>query len=396
MKTVGWIFVSWLCAGFIAGAEDRWSVTTADFHRASVVVVGIDAGGLKVVPVGGAEAVISMDRVLRLERDVAARPGAQNFTLFFQNGDRLAGTPGDLKDEVLAWSSPVLGELKIELSKIRGISRLSLPPDLDAIRKEDQITLSNHDAVRGIIAGLEDGKIQIQTGGETVAVPLASADSVLFAAGAKPLGAALHVWRVRFTDSSVLSFSSVALAAGKLQCLVAGEKTGQTRSTDLENVMGMDQMNGPVSWLSDREPVVNQQVPFNSESTYPARMNLNVFGKPLRAGGQVFERGIGVHANSVLAFPLDGTYRTFRTRYAIDTTGDVSKAAVHVRILLDGKVVHEAADVRAYVVSPVVSVNLGNAKELRLEVTAAGATDTQDRLDWIEGALVREAQQADR
>ena len=75
--------------------------------------------------------------------------------------------------------------------------------------------------------------------------------------------------------------------------------------------------------------------------------------------------------------------------YAVDTTGDVSRAAVDVRIRLDGKIVHEEKNFRAFKVSPTITVELAGAKELTLEVMAAGPTDTQDRLDWIEPALVR-------
>jgi hypothetical protein len=142
-------------------------------------------------------------------------------------------------------------------------------------------------------------------------------------------------------------------------------------------------------------PTANLQTPFNSETTYPAKMDRNVFGRPLRVGSQTFEKGIGVHANSTLTFPLDGTYKSLRTRYAIDTTSEAGKADVNVRILLDDKVVYDQKNVRAYRISPLVSINLGDAKALTLEVTAAAATDTQDRLDWIEAALVKEAAEVD-
>jgi hypothetical protein len=141
-------------------------------------------------------------------------------------------------------------------------------------------------------------------------------------------------------------------------------------------------------------PTANKQVPFNSETTYPAKMDRNVFGKPLRFGGQTFEKGIGVHANSVVTFSLDpmAGYRFFRTRYAIDGgSGDASRADVNLRILADQKVVYEKKGVRAFGLSPVVTVDVSGARTLTLEVTAAGVTDTQDRLNWLEAALVKEA-----
>lgn len=379
----------------LARADDRWTLTTADFRRSSVALREIDAKGARVLPSGTAEKMVPLESLVRLEREGYVVASTPKFTLFLQNGDRIGGEPGDLKDDQLTWSSTAAGDMKVDLSALRGISRSGSPLGLAADRREDQVILSNHDVVRGTVAGLEDGKILIQTGGDTVPVPLASADSIFFASTAKGAAAPAHEWRVRLADASVFTVPALQIADGKLLFRLAGEKSADARSTELENVLSIEQVNGPVSWLSDRTPRVNQQVPFNSEVTYPARMNLNVFGKPLRVGAQTFEQGIGVHANSVLTFTLDGSYKLFRTRYAIDTTSDVSKAAVNVRVLLDGRVVHEEKNFRAFKMSPILTVELAGAKELTLEVTAAGATDTEDRFDWIEPALVREAVPAD-
>ena len=76
----------------------------------------------------------------------------------------------------------------------------------------------------------------------------------------------------------------VKIADGKLLLSLPGGKDREMRPTDLANVLGIEQLNGPVSWLSDRTPEVNRHVPFNSDITYPARMDHNVFGKPLRVG----------------------------------------------------------------------------------------------------------------
>jgi hypothetical protein len=95
-------------------------------------------------------------------------------------------------------------------------------------------------------------------------------------------------------------------------------------------------------------------------------MDRSVDGEPIRYDGRTFTRGIGVHSRSKLTWALDGRYRTFRTRYAI--AGDLPYANVTVRISLDGKVVHEQADVVTGTLSPVITIGLGQAKSLTLEV----------------------------
>lgn len=373
-------------------ADEPWILTKSDFHRTAVGIESLDERELISSPAGDTRLSIPLDEIVRLNRAAVSPANPPKLIVFLHGGDRLGGTPGDLKDEWLAWNCPVIGDVQLPLSKLLAISRFAAPVGLDADRKEDQVMLSNRDVVRGVVSGVEDGKVLIQSGSDTVPIPIASTDSILFATAASKTAVSTRAWRIRFIDLSVLTVPSLNIRNGTLSFPLFREKGAAETVLHhalLSSVSSIEQVNGPVSWLSDRQPRVNEQVPFSSETTLPARMDLNVFGKPLRIGAQTFEKGIGVHANSVLTFPLDGSYKVFRTMYAIDTTGDVSRAAVDVRIRLDGKIVHEAKNFRAFKLSPTVTVELAGAKELTLEVLAAGPTDTQDRLDWIEPALVR-------
>ncbi len=392
VKKTGLIAVAMFFASAVL-ADDSWVLTGSDFRRSSVGVESLDGNGIKLVTPDGAKSVRSLDEVLRLEHSSTAPATTQKFNLFLQGGDRIVGQIGELKDEILKWNNPVVGDLSLPLSKLRAFSRSSSPAGLDVDRKEDQVVLSNRDIVRGVVAGIEDGKIMMQTGGDTVSLPVDSSDSIFFASSPQKTTTTSKSWRVQLTDNSVLTASVVAIKDGKLTFQLPGPKgvadAKLSYSANLANVQSIEQLNGPVSWLSDRTASINKQVPFNSEMVFPARMNLNVFGKPLRAGTQTFEKGIGVHANSVVTFPLDGSYGEFRTRYAIDTTSEVGKAVICVRIRLDGKIAHEQKNFRAFKLSPVVTVDLSGARELTLEVVAEGVTDTQDRLDWIEPALIR-------
>lgn len=385
-----------------AAEDDTWTLTTADFRKVSVTVSSIGADGVKVTETGGEAKTVPLDRVLRLDRDrkpiaVSAPP---KYTLFLQRGDRIAGEPVELKDEVLTWRSPAVGELKLGLDKLRALAKSgAAPAGLDDEHKEDAVLLSNHDVVRGVVAGIADGKVTVQSNNEAVPVPFASADAIVFASpAAKAAGAnPARAFRVRLVDGSLFTSPDLKLESAKLSLNVAGGGKDD-RATDVANAVTVEQVNGPVSWLSDRTPTANKQVPFNAETTYPAKMDANVFGRPLRYNGQSFERGIGTHANSVVTFALDPAagYHFFRTRYAIDTSmGDAGRASVNVRVLADDKVVYEQKGFGAYQLSPPVVVDLGKAKVLTLEVTAAGPTDTQDRLNWLEPALLREAPAAE-
>src|SRR5256885_16213934 len=86
--------------------QDKWTFTTADFRRTTGALQSIDDSGVHVAPAGGAAAVtLALNSILRADRE--SRPAsvaAPKLSLYFQNGDRLAGEPGDMKDDTLAWT----------------------------------------------------------------------------------------------------------------------------------------------------------------------------------------------------------------------------------------------------------------------------------------------------
>ena len=382
-----------------ASAQDAWTLTTADFRSSPVALKSMDSAGVRVTDATQqADRVVPMDDFLQLERPAQASgapPG--RFVLHLAGGDQVGGEPVAIAGEQLVWNSAAAGEVRVPMSRAVGITKPGQQPP-DRRPAEDVVTLSNGDAVRGIIAGIEGGKISVQRAdsAEPTPVPVDSVASVQFAAtagagggagaGAGAGGAAARGFRLRLADGSSLLAAALSLADGKLS---ADLGDGKPRPLDLARVVAVEQVNGPASWLSGRAPSESVYVPyFGQGQDFPARMNQAVDGsRDLRFGGKAFRRAIGVHAYSRLTFPLDGQYAAFRTQYAVDER--LGRADVTVRVKLDGKVVHEKQNVRAGTLSPVVVVDLGKAKALTLEVDYGAGTDVQDRLVWLEPALLK-------
>jgi hypothetical protein len=200
---------------------------------------------------------------------------------------------------------------------------------------------------------------------------------------------------VQLSDGSVVTAPKVRLKDGKLT-LTLGQ--GNDRPVELGQVVLIEQLNGPVSWLSTRVPSETLYHPMFDVS-FPPQMYRNYRGEKIRFGGHDFARGIGVHAYCKLTYSLEGSgFKAFRTQYALSE--DAYKGKVTVRILLDDKVVHEARDFPAGKLSPVVLINLGNARTISLEAHPGGDAgtddrtqwhiDTQARLNWIEPALLKQ------
>jgi hypothetical protein len=192
------------------------------------------------------------------------------------------------------------------------------------------------------------------------------------------------MFRVEFGDDESLTVPGVALAGDTVTVFLADKSS---RQIEVGSVAGIEQVNGPISWLTSQRPSENIYKPFLSEN-FPARFDRTVAdGKPIREKYPAFHHGIGCHSYSKLVYDLTGKWVGFRSQFAIDS--DSPLADVTVRIYLDDKVVFEQKNVKAGRVYPVVAVPLGAAKTLALEVDYGENYATEDRFVWLDPALIR-------
>jgi alpha-galactosidase len=112
----------------------------------------------------------------------------------------------------------------------------------------------------------------------------------------------------------------------------------------------------------------------------------------LRAGGELFTRGIGVHAPSRLEWSLDGSWSQLSLGVAVDD--EVLALPMHgsvvFRVSVDGETRFESGVLSAgSAVVQVPKISLEGAKALVLEVEMAGNLHVGDRADWLRPVLVR-------
>jgi hypothetical protein len=370
----------------VSAQADTWKLTTADFKTPRVAIKGIDSNGLKVASSDSDQPqTIPLDQFLDAGRGGSPTiTSLAKFVLQLNGGDRLFGEPVNLTAEAIIWKNPTLGEVAIPTARMLGVTR-GAPVSLDRAGREDVVTLLNGDSVHGIIASITSEKVTVQAAGNAnTDVPLSSVATINFAA-TPGNNAIQHGFRIRIDDGSSLVGSEARLDAGNL-VLALGKNV--EREIALSHVVAIEQVNGPVSWLSSRPPSEMIYYPFIGPQRQPAAFIDRRWDSaaPIEFKGEPFAHGISVHAFSRLAWPLDGKYAAFRTLYAVE--GDSSLADVTVRIKLDDKVVYEQKHVRAGVISQPIVQDLNGAKALTLEVDG-GAAYAQDALDWIEPALVK-------
>jgi hypothetical protein len=375
---------------------DDWSVTSADFHTDPVTLRGLSGNGVHVSAVDGSgDRTIPLDQFISAQRLASTGPAATpKYTLALSDGDRLVGEPSAMSGETLTWTEPLLGSVPVGLSRLVAMGKGSTAPVPDDRPKQDVVTLANGDTVAGVLSGVTGAKLTVQsTDGGSTDVPLSGVAHVAFANTGGGAAATGHGYQLRLVDGSTVSAVAIDVAGSGVSLTLPG-KGAKPIALHLTDVAGIEQLNGPVGWLSSRSPTESVQVPYlGGAITWPARMDSAVDGSPLTFDGRPFGHGIGVHAYSRLTFAVDPGWTAFRTQYAIDSRRDAPRllADVTVRIKVDGTVVHEAAHVRAGTLSPVVRVDLTGAKALTLECDYGPAGDTQAHLNWLQPALLRGA-----
>ena len=121
------------------------------------------------------------------------------------------------------------------------------------------------------------------------------------------------------------------------------------------------------------------------ESFWRVLNDKGVEGKAISVGGKTYARGLGVHADSEITFPLDGKFATF---HAVPGPDDAHHGTVEMKILVDGKEKYASGKVSSagFKAKP-VAIAVTGAKELTLVVTDAGDGRGGDHACWADAHL---------
>jgi hypothetical protein len=364
MKFLAFIFAASI--GCWALAQMPWELTGADFKTQAVDVRAMNAGGVDYRAADGSEHHLPMDQFLELRRGQA--PMTAGFALMLMGGDRVAGQVIGMDSEHLRWQNPLLGELVFpvrQVSSIRLWRDLSAPSGSDT---EDVVHLSNGDTVRGVVGGMNERGVNMQTASASPTISWSGITAIDFASLGSPSTRPASGWRVSLDDGSVLRVDAVQWSAATVDLSL----DGQRRSVKSSNLRAVEQIDGPVVFLSSIRPAEDVQIPLLG-APRPAK-----FGE----GHSIF-----VRAYSRLLWNLPAGFSRLHLQYAIDA--NLPLADVMVRVQIDGKTVYEEDHLHAGFTSSAMQLPLNHGRQLTLEVDTDNPYRTQGLLTWISPALVR-------
>jgi NPCBM/NEW2 domain len=364
-----------------ARASTQWNLTDADFHSRQVTVDFIDSAGIHI----GSQ-TLDWNDVLELSQNTTMPATISGrFNLIFRGGDKLSGEPLSFDGDRLQWKSAALGPIGFPVDSVLGIMQNTYTGnDLDQTRTDDVVRLANGDTMHGIVTAIAPAGVTIQIGDATPTLSWDSFSAVLFSTPPASPGTGRRMFRVKLVGDENVDAAAVSLAGEQLT-ITFDDKS--TRTIAVNTVQGIEQINGPIEWLTSLRPDQNIYRPMFSEN-FPARFDHTVADdRPITDKYPGFHHGIGCHSYSMLVYSAGGGWSSFRTQFAVDS--DSPLADVAVRIYLDDKLAFHQSGVKAGQIYPVVNLPLAGARTVSLEVDYGQNYATEDRFVWLDPALIR-------
>lgn len=289
--------------------------------------------------------------------------------------------------------------LKLPLDAVRGV--IFAPPenaDGDAqlwLRltehrdRHDLVLLNNGDTLTGQFVGLDETTVTLETAGGKNSIPRAGVRGIAFNPELmnnermKGEGALLSL-----LDGSRFRIQNLKLGPGSLDRLECRTSFGARLDVPILTIDSLRFLGGCAKYLSELEPAAYRFEPF-FDYEWPLRRDRTVRGGPLRLRGTEYPRGLGLHSQSEVTYPLNGAYRRFQATLGIDDDTQGKGSAIF-EVLVDGKSVYQSDNLTG-ASQPVLldRIDVTGAKLLTLRVGFGALADIQDHANWCDALLVK-------
>ena len=384
-----------LLAPLLVSASFGATAITVEDQTISGELIGLDAGPIAVLRVGGKVRRIPCADLLAIElRSGNASPRTGDSAVVLRDGRVLRGAIVGGGSRAVALRSPLFTALECPLAAITRIefpvAQPTQPPK--PARKHDRLLFANNDLVDGTVLAFGPKGIRFRSEllGE-LDVGFDRLKTLVFAAqdGGKPPTPKGVTALVRADDGSIVAGTIRSLTEGRLELQAAGVTipNGVPLSLALDHVLRIEFRGGRLVFLSDLEPAEVKETPF-FDLVWHYRRDRSVDGNPLRLGDRTYRKGLGVHSRCELTYALEGSYRRFLADFGLDEeVGD--KGNVDVAVLVDGKPRFERKGLTGRDAPLAIAVDLTGASRLTLRVDFGRDFDICDHADWANARLIR-------
>ncbi|MEI8195258.1 MAG: NPCBM/NEW2 domain-containing protein [Phycisphaerae bacterium] len=387
--------LSW-CLGILAmilttgSLRADWSLTTADFATTKRITINQWSlkEGLSYTTEDSKLATLPTRQLAQVTLDTPPATGEAKWQLTLRSGDVLRGEPLTIITQgagSLTFKTSELPLLEIPLKNIASLAATDAKAtNANTLSDKDELRFRTGDTLQGMLVGLDDGKISMQSDLGSTEVKLENVDLLTFGGATPARSIPTLSARLSFVSGSTLTTRNFSWTLGKITFT---DPAGQERNCTADQLVSIRVLGGRIVWLTELDVAKEEQTSLFG-TRWPLQVNRNVIGGPLLLAGTRFDRGLGVHTRSVLTYNLDGSFTNFTLRCGLDDSA-APHGQANLSIALDGKVLWEAKAMKAGQISPALNLPITDGRTLELRAAPADKLDVLGRVNWVDVVLVR-------
>lgn len=234
----------------------------------------------------------------------------------------------------------------------------------------------------GLVESIADNKVTFEYEGASQTLPTDRVFGVILAQLESDKRPAEGV-TVELVEGSQFSGTVQSLADGKLTLDVGPASV----ALPWPSVKSMTVRSSRLAFLSDLEPAEVEEFPLVTLPR-PWQRDKNVAGKPLMIGERSFERGLGTHAYSRLVFDLGGQYDVFSAVVGLDAAAG-GKGDCEFVVLGDGRELARQRMTGSSQPTE-LKVDIAGIKQLSLVVEPGADLDLADWANWADARVIKQ------
>jgi len=333
-----------------ASAPPRAEVTTIAGESFQGSLSAIDAGGARFLTGAGTSRSVLLRDLWTVRAaepaDLMASTQAAVIVLRAPVGGMVSVRDLRVTDGQVTGTNDLLGTFRMDVSLAEAVY---LPPAgkspsvCRARLREMGLPRARHDflvaedkkgkwvPVPGALKGIAGGKVTFDVRGQDRTIDLADVRIIQLATVAETAPAPA-VGELTGTDGSRVPFASLKLSGTKLS--VSGPRL-VAEAADPAAIAGIRFGSDRVVYLSEVSAAkVAEAGTF--DVTFPFRRDRSSAGGPIRLGGKVYRRGLGMHSRCEVTYDLAGRYAVLAAAAGIDDAGG-GRGNATLHVLGDGK-----------------------------------------------------------
>ena len=323
-----------LSALLASSAHADWTLTDADFKTQQHLTINTwnTDDGLSANDQSGKIITVPSREILVLTSGVkpVPYPGSTAWKLVLRTGDVLYGDAVKVSGKSLMFRvEGIDGELAVPLKRISALSApvfgaaavASKSKKLPSAVDRDIIVFKQADSLSGLFTNIDGSSVKFAAEGssEPAEIPLANIDTIVFGGAKPPRTIPPYSVRLTFDQGSVITIP-VTPKGREFQWdlfgkMVIKDAAGVDHTFKDDRIVSAEVVGGRIVYLTELDITKEEQVTFLG-TFWPAQINKNVLGQPMRIGRNTYDRGIGVHTKSVLFYDIEGSFDSLTLRDA--------------------------------------------------------------------------------